>query len=77
MLVEEFGVKMDTDGAGRDNVYRAWLDEVVKNQGAGAAVWMIASSFENGSRYPDYDGYTIYSAGEVPALVSFAGSDRI
>lgn len=77
VLVEEFGVKMDTDGAGRDNVYRAWLDEVVKNQGAGAAVWMIASSFENGSRYPDYDGYTIYSAGEVPALVSFAGSDRV
>lgn len=76
MLIEEFGYK--TGGAGdtpgkqeRNRVFQVWIDQLSQSNGAGALVWMIASTMDDGQLYPDYDHYTVYSADDVPAIVSF------
>lgn len=69
MLVEEFGHKIREV---RNDVFRAWLEVVEEQENAGALTWMIASRRDDGTLYPDYDGYTIYDGAEVSALVSFA-----
>jgi mannan endo-1,4-beta-mannosidase len=74
VIVEEFGVKIDAGQAVREAAFQAWLDQVGEGQGAGALVWMIASSNAEGERYPDYDRYTIYTPDEAPSLCAFAKS---
>lgn len=75
MLIEEYGYQ--TNGADeqkkqRDGVFKAWLDQVSESQGAGAALWMIASAMDNGQLYPDYDHYTVYAADDVPSILAFS-----
>jgi len=79
MLIEEFGYKTggasDTEGKQqRDRVFQLWLDQLSQSNGAGALVWMIASTMDNGQLYPDYDHYTVYSAADVPSIVSFTSA---
>lgn len=76
VVVEEFGVKT-ADEAARNSIFGTWLDAVDAGNGAGAAVWMIASTVDGASLYPDYDGYTVYSAESVPALTAFARSGSV
>ncbi len=59
MIVEEYGVKIDAGAAIRQAAYQSWLRQVDASVGAGALVWMIASTGPDGQPYPDYDGYTI------------------
>jgi mannan endo-1,4-beta-mannosidase len=66
MLIEEYGVKGDP--AGRDAIFGCWWKAVEEGSGAGAMLWMIAATDEQGERYPDYDGYTVYSTAEVPSV---------
>lgn len=73
MLLEEFGVKGNSP-VPRAGIFQRWLDEIAVTGGAGALLWMIAAAGHDRQPYPDYDGYTVYSAGEVPALVAFARS---
>ncbi len=77
MLIEEYGYKIEgTDSrtalTRRDAAFQTWLDEIVESKGAGALVWMIASEMPDGNRYPDYDGYTVYSAEDAPSLLGYA-----
>lgn len=74
MIIEEYGVKIDLGAATRDAAYQAWLQQIVDSQGAGALVWMIASTGPDGKPYPDYDSYTIHSAEDAPAIQTFARS---
>jgi mannan endo-1,4-beta-mannosidase len=75
ILIEEYGWKLEGSSAAvRDATFRLWLDEVTAAGGAGALLWMIASNMDNGQRYPDYDGYTVYSADEVPSVVADAAA---
>ncbi len=74
MLLEEFGIKLDTrapdPGVRRNEVYAEWLDAADRSGIAGTMLWMA------GGTAPDIvgfrDDYTIYSASEVPALVAHA-----
>ncbi len=74
MLLEEYGLKTASQSSverqRRDDVFRAWLEQIRESGGSGAVVWMIASTWENGQLYPDYDGYTVHSAEEVPSVCS-------
>jgi mannan endo-1,4-beta-mannosidase len=67
-IIEEYGTK---DRARRDATFAAWLAEVEANHGAGSLLWMIAGNDDNGAPYYD-DGYTVYSAAEVPSVVAHA-----
>lgn len=55
MLIEEYGLKIDSGKASRDAAFQTWLGQVTANSGAGAAVWMIAAANVDGQPYPDYD----------------------
>jgi mannan endo-1,4-beta-mannosidase len=72
MIIEEYGLKIDSGSAAREAAFQAWLDQVVASHGAGALVWMIASTTPDGQRYPDYDHYTVYSVEDAPAIRTFA-----
>jgi mannan endo-1,4-beta-mannosidase len=72
MIIEEYGLKIESAGTPREAVFQTWLDQIVASQGAGALVWMVASTTPDGQRYPDYDHYTLYSPEEAPAIQAFA-----
>jgi len=74
MIIEEYGWKSGgsdaaAENASRNSAFRTWLDQIVRSDGAGALVWMIASVDADGQRYPDYDRYTIYSARDAPSIL--------
>jgi endo-1,4-beta-mannosidase len=57
----------------RDDIYHAWLQSIVEQQGAGDLVWMIASTDdETGEPYPDFDRFTVYSGADVPSIRAHA-----
>ena len=70
VVLEEFGLK---DKTVRDEKYKTWLDlidgttEDAKFEYQGFNYWMIASYMEDGTYYPDYDGYTVYGPVDVEA----------
>jgi mannan endo-1,4-beta-mannosidase len=72
MIIEEYGLKIDSGAVSREAAFQTWLDQVVSSGGAGALVWMIASTGIDGQRYPDYDHYTVYSVKDAPAIQAFA-----
>jgi mannan endo-1,4-beta-mannosidase len=72
MILEEYGLKIDSGGPSRETVFQTWLDQVVASQGAGALVWMIASTTADGQRYPDFDHYTVYSVEDAPVIRAFS-----
>ncbi len=61
-LLGEFGL---ADKSTRNPVYREWTDTVFRQGGAGALYWMLADTQENGTLYPDYDGFTVYCPSPV------------
>lgn len=63
-VLEEFGVRIDADrdvpdSAARDGVYRRWTRAVEQESGAGSQFWLLTSRVDDGSFYPDYDGFRI------------------
>jgi mannan endo-1,4-beta-mannosidase len=53
----EFGLlSKDT----RNPVYHEWQDAVLQDDGAGALYWILSGLQDNGTLYPDYDGFTVY-----------------
>jgi mannan endo-1,4-beta-mannosidase len=67
-IIEEYGTK---DRVNRDSAFATWLAEVESNGGAGSLLWMIACNKDDGTPYYD-DGYTVYSAAEVPSVIGHA-----
>ena len=72
MIIEEYGMKIDFGADVREGAYETWLEQVAASRGAGALVWMIASTGVDGQPYPDYDHYTVYSPDDAPAIRNFA-----
>lgn len=65
VVLEEYGLAVDAatgvpDVAHRDAGYSAWTSAVLDNGGAGDQFWLLTSRIDDGSFYPDYDGYRIY-----------------
>ncbi len=63
-VLEEYGLLIDAskgipDEATRVNGYREWTNTVETEQGAGDQFWLLTSRVDDGSYYPDYDGYRI------------------
>lgn len=61
MVVEEYGLGVTAgskvpDEATRTAGYRAWTGSV-EAAGAGDPFWLLTSRVDDGSFYPDYDGY--------------------
>jgi mannan endo-1,4-beta-mannosidase len=66
MLLEEYGITSKTD---RNRIYSTWLRAIEEQDGAGDLAWMLASTDdETGEPYPDYDGFTFYSAAGIPSI---------
>jgi mannan endo-1,4-beta-mannosidase len=72
MLIEEYGLVIESGKASREAAFQTWLNQVVSSSGAGALLWMIAGTGSDGQPYPDYDHYTVYSAEDVPSICAFA-----
>lgn len=68
VLLGEFGYQLH--GGQRNAVYEAWTDAVYANDGDGDLFWMLAGLQDNGTPYPDYDGYTIYCPSPLCTLLS-------
>ncbi len=63
VVIEEYGLSVDgsviTDEATRDAGYAAWTGAVLASGGAGDQFWLLTSRVDDGSFYPDYDGYRV------------------
>jgi mannan endo-1,4-beta-mannosidase len=63
-VLEEYGLSVDAtkdvpDEATRTMGYRQWTGVVEDANGAGDQFWLLTSRIDDGSYYPDYDGYRI------------------
>lgn len=72
VILEEFGIM---DKSLRDSEYTQWYNVIEGNtydglEYAGSNYWMIASYLDNGTLYPDYDGYTVYGPAAATATVT-------
>jgi len=64
VVVEEYGLQINAgqgipDAAARDAGYAAWT-HAVEARGAGDQFWLLTSRVDDGSYYPDYDGFRIF-----------------
>jgi mannan endo-1,4-beta-mannosidase len=64
VVLEEYGVQIDAakdvpDTAARDAIYRDWTSAVERAGGAGTQFWLLTSRVDDGSFYPDYDGFRV------------------
>ena len=66
-VLGEFGF---LNKAMRNPVYKQWTDTVLKDDGAGALYWILSDKQDDGTLYPDYDGYTVYCPTPVCAMFS-------
>jgi mannan endo-1,4-beta-mannosidase len=72
-LLEEFGIK---DQAARDNVYRGWLQAIYNQGGAADLFWMLAAEQDDGTLYPDFDGFTLHRDSVPQAILTHIASMR-
>lgn len=57
----------------RNPVYHAWEDAILRDDGAGGLYWILSDKQDNGTLYPDFDGYTVYCPSPVcSAFTNFA-----
>jgi mannan endo-1,4-beta-mannosidase len=70
-VLGEFG---DLNKSLRNPIYKKWEDEVLKDDGAGALYWILSDKQDNGTLYPDYDGFTVYCP--TPVCLAFTNFAR-
>ncbi|HEX6290786.1 MAG TPA: cellulose binding domain-containing protein [Herpetosiphonaceae bacterium] len=68
-VLEEFGFQ---NKATRDGVYQTWTNTVYQNSGNGWMFWILSGVQDNGSLYPDYDGFTVYYPSSTATLLANA-----
>ncbi|MBO3748679.1 cellulase family glycosylhydrolase [Streptosporangiaceae bacterium NEAU-GS5] len=68
----EFGLK---DKATRNPVYRTWMDAF--KGGNGFLYWILSGSQDDGTLYPDFDGFTVYCPTPVCQTVTNAGTELL
>ena len=56
-MLGEFGLR---DEGLRNPNYKEWTMPSGRPRGTGALYWMLSGVRDDGSLYPDYDGYTVY-----------------
>jgi mannan endo-1,4-beta-mannosidase len=70
VMLGEFGIK---DKATRNPVYQRWTDAVYASGGSGALYWILSDLLDDGSRYGDYDGFTVYCPSPVCTTIGDFG----
>ncbi|PYQ04603.1 MAG: hypothetical protein DMF82_10230 [Acidobacteria bacterium] len=71
-VLGEFGL---LDKATRNPLYKEWTDSVLTGGGAGALYWILSGKQDDGSYYPDYDGFTVYCPS--PVCTAFGNFARV
>jgi mannan endo-1,4-beta-mannosidase len=51
--------------ATRNPVYKEWTDTILKDDGAGSLLWILSDKRDDGTLYPDFDGFTVYCPSPV------------
>lgn len=70
VMLGEFGL---LDKNIRNPVYKQWTDTVLRNGGNGALFWILSGKQDDGTLYPDYDGFTVYCPSPVCTMLSNFG----
>lgn len=73
-MLGEFGWP---DKATRNTVYRTWTDIVTTAGGTGWLYWLLAGAQDDGTRYGDFDGFTVYCPSPVCTTLSHAGAELV
>jgi mannan endo-1,4-beta-mannosidase len=69
-MLGEFGLR---DKSVRNPSYKRWLDTTFWSGGAGALYWILSGKQDDGTLYPDYDGFTVYCPSPVCTTISNFG----
>ncbi|MBH0128819.1 cellulase family glycosylhydrolase [Salinibacterium sp. NK8237] len=67
VFLGEFGVM---DASTRADTYASWLTTVRDTGVDGALFWMLASDQEDGTPYPDFDGFTVYCPSDACSVAT-------
>ncbi len=71
-ILGEFG---DLNKALRNPIYAQWENTILQDDGAGGLYWILSDLQDNGTYYPDYDGYTVYCPS--PVCIAFTNFARL
>ncbi|GAB3402291.1 cellulase family glycosylhydrolase [Flindersiella endophytica] len=71
VMLGEFGI---ANKAIRNPVYREWTDAFIAAGGTGFLYWILSGVQDDGTPYPDYDGFTVYCPSPVCRTLTNAGS---
>jgi mannan endo-1,4-beta-mannosidase len=66
-MLGEFGFR---DSSTRNPVFKEWTDTVLTERGSGALYWILSGLQDDGTYYPDYDGFTVYCPSPVCTTMS-------
>ncbi|HEX8346440.1 MAG TPA: cellulase family glycosylhydrolase, partial [Actinoplanes sp.] len=72
VMLGEFGLN---DKATRNPVYQRWANAVTSSGGTGFLYWILSGVQDDGTLYPDYDGYTVYCPSPVCTNLSNAADE--
>lgn len=67
VMLGEFGWQ---DKATRNAVFKAWTDLALKHKIDGMLYWILSDVQDDGTLYPDYDGFTVYCPSPVCTTIS-------
>ena len=67
VMLGEFGL---LDKATRNPVYQRWTAIAADTATAGALYWILSDKQDDGTAYPDYDGFTVYCPSPVCTTLS-------
>jgi len=74
VMLGEFGFK---DKATRNPVYREWTEAMRANGGNGFLYWILSGVQDDGTPYPDYDGFTVYCPSPVCSTIANGGDELV
>jgi mannan endo-1,4-beta-mannosidase len=70
VMLGEFGV---SNKATRNPVYQSWTNAFIGAGGNGLLYWILSGVQDDGTLYPDYDGFTVYCPTPVCQTITNAG----
>lgn len=73
-MLGEFGLK---DKGTRNPVYQQWTDAVRSAGGNGFLYWILSGVQDDGTLYPDYDGFTVYCPSPVCTTIGNGGDELV
>lgn len=67
VVLEEYGW---ADLATRDAIYKIWLDTIYREGGNGDQFWILTGLQDNGTLYPNYDGFRVTYPSSTASVIS-------